>query len=200
MSRFLKLMFVALGAMLFSGVALACDDCNSGYYGGRAVYSCNEGQYDCRYESALYVPRVGECGYGCHGSYDRYWDNGCGCYRARVRAYQRGYRHGFRDGYETASDDSGFYDDGHKWHRWERWQDGDGHWRDGWHDDKGGWHDRDIHRDGWRDGDHYDDRDWHDGDGHDWHDDGDHGWHDGDRHDGHDGDHHDDHDWHGDHP
>ena len=195
---------LALGAVLFSGAALACDYCGGGYYGSQEVYSCNAGQYDCRYESSLYIPRVGDCGYGCHGSYDRYWDNGCGCYRARVHAYNRGFRHGYRvgfhDGYETASygDDDGFYDDGHKWHRWERWHDNDGRWRDGWHDDKGSWHDRDFNhagRDdhgGWRDGDRHDDQDWHDGDGRDDHHDGDH--HDGDHHDDHhDGDHRDDH-------
>lgn len=184
MSIFSKVIFGALFAVLFSGAALACDDCDGGgYYGARAVYSCNAGQYDCRYESSLYIPRVGDCGYGCHGYADRIWDNGCGCYRARLHAYNRGFRHGYRvgfhDGYETASygDDDGFYDDGHKWHRWERWHDGDGQWRDGWHDDKGGWHDRERHEDhgGWRDG--RDDHDWHDDDGH------------GDRHDGHD-DHH----------
>ena len=170
---------LALGAVLFSGAALACDDCNGGYYGGREVYSCNAGQYDCRYESSLYIPRVGDCGYGCHGYRGGYWDNGCGCYRAR--AYKHGFRHGYRvgfhDGYETASygDDNGFYDDGHHWRRWERWQDGDGHWRDGWHDDKGSWHDR-GHDGGWRDSDRLDD-------GHDDHHDGDH----------HDDDHHDDH-------
>lgn len=166
---------LALGAVLFSGAALACDDCNGGYYGGREVYSCNAGQYDCRYESSLYIPRIGDCGYGCHGYRGGYWDNDCGCYRAR--AYKRGFRHGYRvgfhDGYETASygDDNGFYDDGHHWRRWERWQDGDGHWRDGWHDDKGSWHDRGH---GWRDSDRHDD-------GHDDHHDGDH--HDDDRHD-----------------
>lgn len=189
MPKILKLTMLALGALIFSGPAMACDYCGDGYY-GREVYSCNAGQYDCRYESALYIPQVGECGYGCHGSYDRYWDNGCGCYRARVHAYNRGFRHGYRvgfhDGYETASYDGGdgFYDDGHKWHRWERWHDGDGHWRDGWHDDKGAWHDRERHDDGWRDGDRGGDHDWHDGD----HDDG----HDSDwRDDHHDGDHHD---------
>jgi hypothetical protein len=190
---------IALSAMLFGGAAFACDYCNGGYYGGRQIYSCNAGQYDCRYETALYTPRVGDCGYGCHGYSDRTWDSGCGCYRARVHAYIRGYRHGFRDGYETASygDDRGFYDDGHRWHNWERWQDGDGHTRDGWHDDKGAWHDRDRHDDhgGWRDGDRHDDHDWHDGDHHDGHD----GAHDSDGHDDHhdddhhDGDHHDDH-------
>ncbi|HSM96101.1 MAG TPA: hypothetical protein VLT91_08660 [Rhizomicrobium sp.] len=185
MSNFAKTVFGALIALLFSSGAFACDYCYGSYYGGREVYSCNAGQYDCRYESSLYIPRVGDCGYGCHGYYSRYWDDGCGCYRARVHAYNRGFRHGYRvgfhDGYEIASygDDDGFYDDGHKWHRWERWHDGDGHWRDGWHDDKGGWHDRERHDDhgGWQDGDRHDDHDWHD-DGH-----GDH----------HDGDHHDDH-------
>ena len=171
MSIFSKVFLGALFAVLFSGAALACDDCGGDYYGSREVYSCNAGQYDCRYESSLYIPRVGDCGYGCHGSYDRYWDNGCGCYRARVHAYNRGFRHGYRvgfhDGYETASygDDDGFYDDSHNWHRWERWYDNDGHWRDGWHDDKGSWHDRDRHADdgSWRDGDRHDDRDWNDG-------------------------------------
>jgi hypothetical protein len=170
-----------LGALVFSGAAVACDDCN---YGGRQIYSCNAGQYDCRYETSRYIPRVGDCDDGCHGY--RSWDNGCGCYRARVHAYIRGYRHGFRDGYETASygDEDGFYDDDHHWRHWERWHDGDGRWRDGWHDDKGGWHDRDLHHDGqdggWRDGDRRDDH--RDGDGHDDHHDGDH--HDGDHHDG----------------
>jgi hypothetical protein len=178
MASFLKFTLVAFGAMLVSSAALACDYCGSGYYGAREIYSCNEGLYDCRYESALYIPQVGECGYGCHGYYDRYWDNGCGC--ARVRAYRRGYRHGYRDGYEAASygdDDRGFYDDSHHWHNWERWRDSDGHWRDGWHDDKGAWHDRDDHQDGWRDGDSHDDHDWHNGDDHDGHGD--------DHHDGH---------------
>lgn len=169
MSRLLKLILVLSGAMLFGGTALACDYCGGGYYGGREIYSCNEGRYDCRYEQALYIPRIGECGYGCHGYYGRYWEEDCGCYRARVHAYNRGFRHGYRvgfhDGYETATydaDDRGFYDGGHRWHNWERWRDDDGQWRDGWHDGHGGWHDREAYRDG--DGHGYDGPgDWRDG-------------------------------------
>ena len=176
-----------LGAMLFAGAAYACDYCDSGAYGGREVYSCNNGLYDCRVESSLYRPR---CDDGC----GRHYGCGDGCYRHREacceHSYAHGYREGFHDGYATANyeeDDRGFYDGDRHFHNWERWRDGDGKWRDGWHDDKGSWHDRDFHdghdgHDGWRDSDRRDDHDGHDG-------------HDGDHHDGdhHDGDGHDDH-------
>jgi hypothetical protein len=185
MSR-LSAITVALGALMLSSAAMACDSCGYGYGGGHEIYSCNNALYDCRVEQSYYTPRC---------------DDGCGYGRAHtyIRGYRHGYRDGFHDGYDTASyeeDDRGFYDDGHKFHSWERWRDGDGHWRDGWHDDKGGWHDRDFHdghdgHDGWRDGDRRDDHDWHDDDHHDGHD-GDHHDGDGDHHDDHhDGDHHD---------
>jgi hypothetical protein len=169
----------ALGFLFVGSVASACDYCgggyyNAGYYGGGEVYSCNEGRYDCHYESNLYRPRYDGCGDGCH-----VYRGGCheGC--------RSSYREGFRDGFVTGTrigDDSdrGFYDDGHRWHDWQRWQDHDGSYHDGWRGDDGHWHDRSE----WH-GDHYD-GEHHDGDDHrDGDRDGDH--HDGDRHhdDGH---------------
>jgi hypothetical protein len=152
------------GAMLFTGAALACDYC-----GGREIYSCNNGLYDCRTESSYYTPRCDDgCGYGYGG----------GRARAYVHGYRHGYRDGFHDGYDTASyagDDRGIYDGNHHWHDYERWRDNDGGWHDGWRGDDGHWHDRDDHHDGDHHDDHFDhDHDGHDHDGHDDHHDGDH--------------------------
>jgi hypothetical protein len=184
MSLFSKLsaFVLALGVMLFAGAALACDNCDGGYYGGHEVYSCNNGLYDCRTESSLYQPR---CDDGCY----RHSGCGDGCYHHSA-CCEHSYVRGFRDGYETAryeGEDRGFYDGDHHWHDYERWQDHDGGWHDGWRGGDGHWHDRDEHIDGdHHEGDDHHDSDHHDGDGHDQ--DG----HDHDGHDDHhDGDHHD---------
>src|SRR5665213_3475652 len=60
---------VALGMLMFAGAASACDNCGGGAYyrDGGAIYSCNQGSYDCRYESAYYRPRCDDsCGGGCN--------------------------------------------------------------------------------------------------------------------------------------